>query len=149
VARYDTATHDAVRKLALEKGIVCVDMLHSRCKTLCCGEGGNVEAVAPELAGTWTKRRCEEADNRVLLTYCAGCANKLHPKTKVFHILDAVLNPQSILSGKVKVSKAPWTYLNRLKMKRLLKKQSTDSVIRERTYCMDLPDRKKGWRRII
>jgi uncharacterized membrane protein YdjX (TVP38/TMEM64 family) len=149
VMRYDSSIHDTVRKLAAEKGFTILDMPHSRCKTLCCGEGGNVEAVSPRLAGVWTKRRSNEAGGRAMLTYCAGCANKLSGASKTFHILDAVLNPRGVVSGNVNVSRAPWTYLNRLRVKRLLKKQNPDDVTRERRFNADSANKKKGWLKIL
>ncbi|RJP92230.1 MAG: hypothetical protein C4518_07570 [Desulfobacteraceae bacterium] len=150
VARFESAIQDAVRKLAVLSGFALVSMPHERCKAICCGEGGNVGAVAPEFSEVWTTRRREEAGGRLLLTYCAGCAGNLSRHTPTAHILDAVLDPESAVSGKIRVSKSPWTYLNRLKVKQILKKKnSAGAVTRERLFSADPPIEKKVWGRII
>jgi len=148
VLRSKQSIHAAVRKIATEKGFSCVDMLHSGCKTICCGEGGNVEPVVPEFADTWASRRRDEANGRLILTYCAGCANKLRKKTPTVHILDAILNPELIVSGHARVSNPPWTYVNRLRIKRLLKRQAPDTVTHARTYSADPQKSGKKWGRI-
>ena len=147
--RMDKGVHAAVRKLAADKGFSIVEMVHAGTKTLCCGEGGNAGAVAPGFAAAWTERRCAETGDRFLLTYCAGCAAKLGGRKKVCHILDAVLDPQAVISGKVNVSRSPMTYFNRLRLKRYMQKQNPDGTTRERTYSADQPTKGKGWRRII
>jgi Fe-S oxidoreductase len=144
VVRFDTPIHEAVRKLAAEIGYSTNDMAHSRSKTFCCGEGGNVESVKPELADSWVKRRIDETQGRLLLTYCAGCSNRLNKHAPAVHILDAVLNPRSVISVKAQISRSPWTYFNRLRVKRHLKKQYPAPVCRERTYSPDPPENQKG-----
>ena len=149
VTRSREDIHQSVRKLAETKGFSVVEMLHARGNTLCCGEGGCVGAISPELADTWSDRRREEAAGRVLLTYCAGCADKLHKKSPVFHILDAVLNPDAIVAGKARVSGSPLTYLNRLRLKRYFKKNVPGEVTRERTFSADASSSPKALKRVL
>ena len=98
--------------------------------------------LSPELAGNWGKKIQEEAQGRKLLTYCAGCTNHLNGLTPTSHIVDFVFDPEATLAGKEKVSKAPITYLNRMKLKSRFKKAIDASVTRERTF--DAEETKKG-----
>ncbi len=149
VTRTRGEIHKAVRKLAEAKGFSIVDMLHARGNTICCGEGGCVGLVSPALANNWTGRRREEADGRMLLTYCAGCADRLNQQMPVCHILDAVLDPGAVESGKVKVSKSPLTYLNRLRLKQFFKKHVPGDVTRERSFSADPVSKKKPFKQIF
>jgi Fe-S oxidoreductase len=146
--RQEKAVHAAVRSLAAGKGFSAVEMAHAGEKTLCCGEGGNAGAVAPEFADAWAARCRNETGGRILLTYCAGCAARLSGRTPVFHILDAVLDPESVVSGKVKTSRWPMTYINRLRLKRYLQKRNPNGVTRERAWSADPSAKGTGWRRI-
>jgi hypothetical protein len=68
------------------------------------------------------KLRKTEANSHRLMTYCAGCAGSLNKLVPTDHILDAVFNPEAVAAGKCPAAKAPWTYINRIKVKRALKK---------------------------
>ena len=69
------------------------EMAHNRERSICCGSGGMVPAVAPELAKKMTDFRLSEA-TRDLVTYCASCRARLakagHP---TLHVLDLPFNP--------------------------------------------------------
>ncbi len=134
--------HDFVRKLTAAGGLTVEELRHSREKTSCCGAGGGVGCLAPELSHTWGKKIQEEAQGRKLLTYCAGCTNHLNRLTPTSHIVDFVFDPKATLDGKEKVSKAPITYLNRMKLKNRFKKTIDASVTRERTFNVE--EKKKG-----
>ena len=68
-------------------------MAHNRERSICCGSGGMVPTVAPELAKRMTDFRLSEA-TRDLVTYCASCRARLaktgHP---TLHVLDLSFNP--------------------------------------------------------
>ena len=68
-------------------------MAHNRERSICCGSGGMVPAVAPELAKQMTDFRLSEATHD-LVTYCASCRARLskagHP---TLHVLDLPFNP--------------------------------------------------------
>jgi uncharacterized membrane protein YdjX (TVP38/TMEM64 family)/Fe-S oxidoreductase len=134
VLRNEPGIQEAVRKLARHAGFEIEEMPHSREKTTCCGEGGSVGCVNPEFSGRWGEMRKNEATNRCLLTYCAGCANFLNKKTPTDHILDAVFHPKAVASGTRKAAKAPFTYFNRLRLKRYMQKKHPAPVTRERTF---------------
>ncbi len=149
VTRERTEVHTAVRKIIAAKGFTIVDMLHANGNTICCGEGGGVGSVCPDLADIWTDRRRRETDGRLMLTYCAGCVARLNRKAPTFHVLDAVLAPGAIETGRVKVSGSPLTYLNRLNVKRYFKKQGSGQVTRERTFSADASSSPYSLKRIL
>lgn len=134
VSRFSSPIHDAVRSLAKKKGLTVVETEHSRETTLCCGEGGAVGCISPELAQGWGKQRASEAAGSRTVAYCAGCANFLATHGPTNHILDLVFAPEAAMVDKAKVSKAPFTYLNRLKVKKQLKNNLDATVTRERTF---------------
>ena len=136
VLRNEPEIHNAVRTLAESAGFKIKEMPHSRKKTLCCGEGGSVGFVAPEFSSKWGEIRRQEAkDNDCnLITYCAGCAGFLNKKIPTDHIIDALFYPESVAAGTRKVSKAPFTYLNRMRLKKKLRKEYPAAVTRERDF---------------
>ncbi len=134
VSRFSSSVHDAVRNLAKKKGLTVIETRHSCETTLCCGEGGAVGCISPELAQGWGKQRATETAGYRTVAYCAGCANFLAAHGPTNHILDLVFTPEAALAGKAKVSKAPFTYLNRLKVKKQLQNNLAAAVTRERTF---------------
>ena len=92
-ARQAPQVHDAVRRLVADLGHEVEEMAHNRERSICCGSGGMVPAVAPEMAKKMTDFRLSEA-TRDLVTYCASCRARLakagHP---TLHVLDLPFNP--------------------------------------------------------
>ena len=134
VLRNEGAIQSAVRDLATTLGFSVKEMPHSGKKTLCCGEGGAVGFAAPEFSSRWGELRREEAGDRRLLTYCAGCAGFLNRKTPTDHILDAIVHPEAVAEGKRKATKAPLTYFKRTRLKRYLRDRHPAPVTRERDF---------------
>jgi len=120
-ARFETDTQNAVRSLIKATGLKTIDTPHNKAKTYCCGEGGAVGCLSPDLSIEWTNKRINESSPHKIVTYCAGCVKMLSQKTNVIHILDLIFDPKKAILGKAKVSSAPFTYLNRLKLKKQLK----------------------------
>jgi NADPH-dependent glutamate synthase beta subunit-like oxidoreductase/Fe-S oxidoreductase len=85
--------HAAVRALVKDLGYTIEEMAHNRERSICCGSGGMVPAVAPELAKKMTDFRLSEATCD-LVTYCASCRARLS-KTgyPTLHVLDLPFNP--------------------------------------------------------
>jgi NADPH-dependent glutamate synthase beta subunit-like oxidoreductase len=83
---------DAVRRLIQDLGHTVEEMPHNRERSICCGSGGMVPAVAPELAKKMTDFRLSEA-TRDMVVYCASCRARLskagHP---TLHVLDLPFN---------------------------------------------------------
>lgn len=134
VLRDQPGVRVAVRALAARRGVEIEEMTHCGEKTICCGEGGAVGCVDRELADSWRLRRQTEVQGRHVLTYCAGCANALKPAAPVLHAVDLAMDPAAALSGRIRVSAAPMTYLNRLLFKRHLKKREPAHLSRERNF---------------
>ena len=132
--RFEEPVLNAVRDLLANSECDIVEMPHARRKTLCCGEGGAVSLVAAQLAAHWTNTRIQETKGIPMITYCAGCAGFLARKAPTHHLLDFIFEPQKTLEGNARISTAPFTYLNRLMLKRKLKKIIPAKITRERTH---------------
>ena len=61
--------------------------------------------------------------------------------TPTSHLLDLLFEPEATMTGRAKVSKAPGTYLNRLKLKKDFKNKVNALVTRERIFSAE---EKKG-----
>lgn len=134
VARFETEIQHSVRKLVRARGVLYDEMKHHGKKTLCCGEGGGAYFASPELAGNWVEMRRSEVGGKRIITYCAGCANFLAKVGPTIHLLDLLFDPSRALAGKVKVSRSPFTYLNRLLLKRRFRKKLYYATMREREF---------------
>lgn len=143
-SRFDMSVHAAVRDLVTAKGLAIEEMPHHGKRTFCCGEGGSVGFISPDLAKNWGLSRKTEADGKRIVTFCAGCANYLGALTPTSHVLDLIFEPENTVSGNVKVSKSPFTYLNRLKLKKYFKRTLQGAVTRERTFSAGQEEKKGG-----
>ncbi len=121
-ARTLERVHAAVRSLITASGLTIEEMKHHGRRTLCCGEGGAVGYLNRELSANWGKLRQKEVEGRRVMTYCAGCTDYLGRVARAGHVLDLLFEPEKTLQGREKVSSSPFTYLNRLWLKRRLKK---------------------------
>ena len=99
-------------------------MRDSGARTLCCGDGGAVGFKNPTLAATWTEKRRAQAQGDRIITYCAGCTGFLNRAAPTSHLGDVLFEPERALTEKNMMAKAPITYLNRLLLKRQLKRLS-------------------------
>jgi uncharacterized membrane protein YdjX (TVP38/TMEM64 family)/Fe-S oxidoreductase len=140
--RFETQVQSAVRTLVSKLGLSAKDPAHCREKTLCCGEGGAVGFISPELSEKWSDIKKQEANGNTAVTYCAGCASFLNKKIHTVYLLDLLLDPEPTLAGNVNISKAPMTYWNRLRLKKRLIKTVDAKVSRERAFMAEGRDRK-------
>jgi len=120
--RFSSEIHYAARSVIVGMGLTIDEMEHSRENTVCCGEGGTVGCLSPDLAGRWSLIRKAEAKDRLTVTYCAGCTSFLSRATPTIHLLDLVFEPEPAIAGKLKASRAPFTYFNRITLKRKIAK---------------------------
>jgi Fe-S oxidoreductase len=131
--RFAKNVQQSVRNLLQEQGLAIREMKHNRTRTFCCGEGGAAGFLRPDFAKFWTKKRVEEAGSSEIVCYCAGCTHFLGESSVTHHILDLCFFQEAVLAGKQKVSRAPFTYWNRYRLKRALKKNLQACVSGTRT----------------
>jgi uncharacterized membrane protein YdjX (TVP38/TMEM64 family)/Fe-S oxidoreductase len=120
--RYQDEIQASVRSLLDQSGFEIKKIKKSGKKTICCGEGGAVGFHNPGFARAWGEKRRKLAGEDRIVTYCAGCAGFLGRSGKVSHLGDILFDPEKALAGKSRVSGTPATYLNRLLLKRKLKR---------------------------
>jgi len=132
VVRFEPDIHNAVRRLVENQGFNIHEKKHTRNKTLCCGEGGAVSCINPKISETWTHTVKKEACDHPVVTYCAGCTGLLSGKPTAVHLFDLIFDSEKWAAGKIKHSKAPFTYLNRILLKRKIKKENQTAVSFER-----------------
>ena len=142
--RSEEKVHAALRELVRQKGLEIEEMSHSGKITLCCGEGGSVGCVAPSFSEKWGELRKIEAGQKRIITCCAGCAGYLNRKTPTSHVLDLLYEPEAALAGKAKVSGAPITYLNRIRLKKRFKADIKAETTRERSFWAGENKKKSG-----
>ncbi len=118
--RFSLSVQDGARGLLQQQGVRIREMKHKRQKTFCCGEGGAAGFVRPDFAKSWTDKRVKEADSDLIISYCAGCTQFLGEAATCHHLLDFLFFPQQVLEGRHKVSRPPFTYWNRFRLKRKL-----------------------------
>jgi len=134
--RNEVPVHKAVRGLLAEMGLTITELKHRGRRTVCCGEGGMVGFVKPEFAKTWGGIRQREASGRPMVAYCAGCTGFLNRVSPTIHIADLLYRPEAALNGKLKVARAPFTYWNRLMLKRRLRQELNPKTSRVRQLGM-------------
>jgi len=118
VMRYEEQAQQGVRRLLDALGEWIDPVKHSGRMTRCCGEGGAVHGVNRRLAETWAQRHAKEVHGERLVTYCAGCAQYLGRYTTTSHILDLLFAPDATQDEKLKIRRAPFSYLHRWLLKR-------------------------------
>ncbi len=134
VARFDQTSQEAVRELIEKTGLEVKESKHSRDKTVCCGQGGGASCMAPDKTQAWTAKCLDDANGELLISYCASCTRVFAEHTSASHLLDLLITPADAFAGQVRGAKAPMTYLNRLKVKKQLRRTLNAAVSRERTY---------------
>ncbi len=92
-ARQAPQIHESVRQVVQAAGHEFEEMAHSRERSICCGSGGMVPAVAPALAQQMTEARLAEAGHD-LVTYCATCRARFAAAGRPsLHLLELIFNP--------------------------------------------------------
>jgi uncharacterized membrane protein YdjX (TVP38/TMEM64 family)/Fe-S oxidoreductase len=147
VIRHAEAAQTAVRTLLRRQGLRVEEMPHSRNTTVCCGKGGGVDLLHPELAEGWRDLRSTEATGRRTISYCAACVQALGRQTPTNHLVDVLFAPQQTLTGKKQGARAPFTYLNRLLLKRAFQRKEGFAVTRERTSGQVQKESRKRFRK--
>lgn len=116
--RYDDGVQDAVRVLSERCGVDILKRSKERRLTRCCGEGGMVKFVRPELTSAWTEDRKNMAEGANVVTSCAGCTNYLGGALEVSHVLDLLLG-----SKPNRLPVPPFTYVARFLLKQWFRRR--------------------------
>ena len=130
--RNEAPVQKAVRGLLAEMGLKVIELKHHGRRTVCCGEGGMVGSVKPEFAKAWGAVRKREAEGRPMVAYCAGCTGFLNRMSPTIHIADLLYRPEAALNEKLNLARAPFTYWNRLMLKRRLRRELNPRTSRVR-----------------
>ncbi|MCG6964558.1 MAG: FAD-dependent oxidoreductase [Acidobacteria bacterium] len=116
-ARHEPGLHQAVRTLIEAGGGTVEDIEYNRELARCCGFGGMIYPVDPELSQTVTRRRAGETA-QPQVTYCAGCRSALASIGKPsIHILDFLLEKDWSSRASAKPTGTIARYWNRLRTK--------------------------------
>lgn len=132
--RREPGIQAAVRGLLARMEIREGKSRHRNGSTLCCGEGGSVGCVRPDLARSWGDLRQKEAQGRSIVTYCAGCAGFLNRVTPTIHLADLIFDTTNSLGRGPRVARAPVTYLHRIRLKRRFQKALIPVIQRVRSH---------------
>lgn len=93
--RDNSKIHDGVRWIVKELGCKVEESPDSRKMTNCCGFGGMVFPVNPELAKRVIKKSASIAPSEYVITYCASCRQAMAMGgKKSIHILDLMFNSE-------------------------------------------------------
>ncbi|PKN64212.1 MAG: (Fe-S)-binding protein [Deltaproteobacteria bacterium HGW-Deltaproteobacteria-15] len=82
----NTGVFDAPREiLKAVPGLTLVELENNRMKSVCCGGGGNVEMVAPDLSGAVAQKKIEEIRRtgaKTVLTSCQQCVRTIKGRAR-------------------------------------------------------------------
>ena len=116
-ARHEPGIHSSVRRLLEDGGSVVEDVEYAGELARCCGFGGMIYPVDPELSQRISRRRGDESP-LPMITYCAGCRIALAGCGKdSVHILDFLLSPDWKKAARAKAPGSLSRYANRLRTK--------------------------------
>jgi Fe-S oxidoreductase len=95
-SRHDPEVHAAIRTLVRTCGAEVVETEYSHERTRCCGSGGKIENVDPELFAKVGERASGQTE-LPMVTYCVGCRGALRETgRKTLHVLDLLMTPEPI-----------------------------------------------------
>ena len=93
--RFASTIHADARSICKALGLKLTEMVHNRENTFCCGEGGGVGFIDRKLSTEWNRKRVIEAEDQLLVTYCAGCTSQLRNHGNVHHLVDLLFADES------------------------------------------------------
>ncbi len=118
--------HDGIRWILKELGYKVSEPKNTRETTRCCGFGGMIGAVNPELTKKVIDRRVGDFETEYVVTYCAACRQAMTMGgAKSWHIIDLIFGsvvtsssmpPENVLASPVKA------WANRYKSKNIINK---------------------------
>jgi len=116
-ARHQKGLQAAVRRLVRDAGGLVDELEYREERTRCCGLGGLVQSVDPELSRRIARRRTSESTHS-LLTYCAGCRNALAQRDSPgLHLSEFLFSPPVEQAARRRTPGPLMRYANRLRAK--------------------------------
>lgn len=106
-----------IRTLAEDTGMDVEKTRQDGNMSPCCGEGGAVGALRPDLAARWMAGTAERAGGRLVVTSCAGCVKMLSTHARAVHILDLLFFPREAMAAALYRPNGLPTYGHRLLFK--------------------------------
>jgi NADPH-dependent glutamate synthase beta subunit-like oxidoreductase len=95
-SRHNPEVHAAIRTLVRTSGAEVVETEYSHERTRCCGSGGKIENVDPELFSKIAARASGQT-RLPMVTYCIGCRSALRDAGReTIHLLDLLMTPSSV-----------------------------------------------------
>lgn len=95
-SRHDPEVHAAIRTLIRTSGAEIVENEYSHERTRCCGSGGKIENIDPELFAKIAARASGQSE-LPMVTYCTGCRGALRDAGReTIHILDLLMTPSPV-----------------------------------------------------
>ena len=91
--RWDKKTQECVRTVLRSLGFTLEEFGNQGAKTTCCGMGGMVAYVSPDMSDAVRDRRLEETPSEIV-TYCASCREAFAGQRPALHVLDLIFNPE-------------------------------------------------------
>ena len=95
-SRHDPEVHAAIRTLVRTSGVEVIETEYSHERSRCCGSGGKIENIDPELFAKVAARASDESE-LPMVTYCTGCRTALRDAGReTIHVLDLLMTPDSV-----------------------------------------------------
>ena len=121
-SREEHGVQAAVRSFLKQAGATVVEPEYSGPTSRCCGFGGRIEPVDPELTRCIARRRLDESP-LPMVTYCAGCrATLAGGGEQAIHLLDFLLSSDWRKALEAKPPGTARRYANRLRTKSAFKR---------------------------
>jgi Fe-S oxidoreductase len=95
-SRHNPEVHAAIRTLVRTCGVEVVETDYSHERTRCCGAGGKIEHIDPELYSQIAARASEQGE-LPMVTYCTGCRGALRDAGRdTIHVLDLLMTDDPV-----------------------------------------------------
>lgn len=118
--------HNGIRWILTELGYKYLESENSRKNAMCCGQGGMVATVNPNVSHRMAQKIVSEFNTEYVATYCAACRSSMYKAGKEsYHILDLIFGPvvfKSTKSPKDVLANPIKSWTNRYKSKKIIKK---------------------------
>ena len=123
VTRTKSEHHESIRWVLEQLGYPYEEMTYIKDNTRCCGVGGMLNCVDPELHKQYNLRRMDDATQDHIVTYCGSCRGSMEKGGKDgLHILQLLFDPKPYMKSDACLRGADYGFHNRMDTKeRLIK----------------------------